>query len=745
MYSRARRGRSIEIETMENNRIDRLRRFKDNLPDIWYAYTAKYLYVYENHSIMDYDIRHRISLSSSNDLANKVIKEISDGTFRTPEAFDTWFDSLQPRTRRHNSSLNDTKHGRKAVGSGEISQNSSPQSSGSAGSVQGNSNNSRVKNKFSMEAPVEQKENLIALHNLDETKLLKKISKRSMEPESDRYIVALDDANIDELKKSLTLDEAIDLLDAQTGLSYRLRSSDNPMSRAGYAMFADNIDSLIGAYGGSRPKAFSVEISALTPISDIMQDILDARHEADEKWPWILEDHEHLSDDEFAALFDPEDIVISAAAYDDEALVEWLCDNVLIPKDIIGVKTSDGAIAFDTGIIKRNLPAEVTSTQFSSDEAIPRSKRFDSKNEDIRYSREQSKGKEYSGKNVEWAVKNGIITKEERISFFHKIADIKKLGHKYRQAKNGDYIVDLGEKLLFTDADWYSPSLNMVVSFNDSFESSMFYAKEIVFNEAKTEADYNRARQAIETAYWQGYVEFSYSRNYQTNVGKNAGRERENSQRNNGESVKFSMETPVEQKENLIALHNLDETKLLKTLKLGGFPMPSMDYIFANDSLFVINNHDEASFTVTRKIDPAKDKVLADKIVEALKNGSIETTRDFDRWAKVLRNNARRGNGDNVHAGNRRAAGGNAQLDDRAERTADRGSIADKSSGDNGVSYSREPETLNELRRREDSFSDGVFSAFSSRHPHQGCFLAYTGKTVIDQLAQFRTKNMNKS
>ena len=128
--------------------------------------------------------------------------------------------------------------------------------------------------------------------------------------------------------------------------------------------------------------------------------------------------------------------------------------------------------------------------------------------------------------------------------------------------------------------------------------------------------------------------------------------------------------------------------------------MPSMDYIFANDSLFVINNHDEASFTVTRKIDPAKDKVLADKIVEALKNGSIETTRDFDRWAKVLRNNARRGNGDNVHAGNRRAAGGNAQLDDRAERTADRGSIADKGSGDNGVSYSREPETLNELRRQ---------------------------------------------
>lgn len=41
-------------------------------------------------------------------------------------------------------------------------------------------------------------------------------------------------------------------------------------------------------------------------------------------------------------------------------------------------------------------------------------------------------------------------------------------------------------------------------------------------------------------------------------------------------SKKFSMEAPIERKKNLIALHNLNETKLLKTLKLGGFPMPSI-------------------------------------------------------------------------------------------------------------------------------------------------------------------------
>ena len=210
----------------------------------------------------------------------------------------------------------------------------------------------------------------------------KTAEKFSREPESDRYIVALDDANIDELKKSLTLDKAIDLLDAQTGLSYRLNRSANPMSRAGYAMFADNINSIEDAYGGSRPKAFSVEKSALTPIWDITQDIIDARHRTDEETPWILEDHERLSDDEFAALFDPEDIVISAAAYDDEDLVSWLWDNVLEPNNIIGVETYDGAIAFDTDIIKRNLPAEVACTQLDADNTTKTAEKFSMETEE---------------------------------------------------------------------------------------------------------------------------------------------------------------------------------------------------------------------------------------------------------------------------------------------------------------------------------------------------------------------------
>ncbi len=184
----------------------------------------------------------------------------------------------------------------------------------------------------------------------------------SLKPAED-YITALDDTTIEDRKKDISVDEAIDALYAQKGLSYRFYNGEDPMSRAGYAMFSDDPDANGSAYGGNHPKAFSVDENALTDISDITQKIIDARHNTDEKTPWILEDYEGVSDEEFAKLFDPSDIVDSAAAYDDEVLTSWLWDNVLEPNNIKGIKTNDGAVAFSPDIIKRNLAAEVAFDQ----------------------------------------------------------------------------------------------------------------------------------------------------------------------------------------------------------------------------------------------------------------------------------------------------------------------------------------------------------------------------------------------
>lgn len=206
----------------------------------------------------------------------------------------------------------------------------------------------------------------------------------SAEDEGDgRYLADLDDRSIEERKKSISLDEAINELYRQKGLLYRFYSSDDPMSRAGYAMFADEPDRAGSGYGGDKKRAFSVEESSLTDISNIKEKIIEARHNTDENTPWELEDYEDVDDDSFAELFDPEDIVDSAAAYDDESLVSWLWNNVLEPNDIAGIKTSDGAVAFSPDIIKRNLAAEIAFGRSDEDDV-----RFSAEDEGDEWNRE---------------------------------------------------------------------------------------------------------------------------------------------------------------------------------------------------------------------------------------------------------------------------------------------------------------------------------------------------------------------
>ncbi|MGI6029625.1 MAG: hypothetical protein ACOX81_09515 [Candidatus Heteroscillospira sp.] len=89
---RAQRGRSIELETMENNRFERLRQFKGDLPAEWYAYTRGYFYVYSNESFMDYTVLMKAKITDGNRAdIDRFMEELENGTFRSSETLDSWF------------------------------------------------------------------------------------------------------------------------------------------------------------------------------------------------------------------------------------------------------------------------------------------------------------------------------------------------------------------------------------------------------------------------------------------------------------------------------------------------------------------------------------------------------------------------------------------------------------------------------------------------------------------------------
>ena len=73
-----------------------------------------------------------------------------------------------------------------------------------------------------------------------------------------------------------------------------------------------------------------------------------------------------------------------------------------------------------------------------------------------------------------------------------------------------------------------------------------------------------------------------------------------------GGNNKFSLSEPVEEKDNLIAVHNIYTDKLVKSLKLGGFPMPSIAVTKADMGH---GNYGECSFVFDKStIDPKVDK-----------------------------------------------------------------------------------------------------------------------------------------
>lgn len=129
---------------------------------------------------------------------------------------------------------------------------------------------------------------------------------------------------------------------------YRYSNSENPMSDWGHAMFVDNeyasenYGDILYAYDGSN----SVDIEDLHDI------IVDEWAKTVEKCLEPIGFEETDAEDIYNE-FNPDDIVMSAGAWDSSELVNWFGETIIAKHDIKAVITNDGAIVFDPSLIKR--------------------------------------------------------------------------------------------------------------------------------------------------------------------------------------------------------------------------------------------------------------------------------------------------------------------------------------------------------------------------------------------------------
>lgn len=108
---------SSERETMENNRFARLRNFRDDLPNVWFAYSYYYFYVYTNYSFTDYRIIKKIKLDDKNkQLIDAIERRLSDDVNSDAGTFDRWVKSFQSKKRSNNRNIANASRGRSTNG-----------------------------------------------------------------------------------------------------------------------------------------------------------------------------------------------------------------------------------------------------------------------------------------------------------------------------------------------------------------------------------------------------------------------------------------------------------------------------------------------------------------------------------------------------------------------------------------------------------------------------------------------------
>lgn len=173
--------------------------------------------------------------------------------------------------------------------------------------------------------------------------------------------------------------------------------------------------------------------------------------------------------------------------------------------------------------------------------------------DEVKLSREIPESREYGGSGIRWAVENDILTERERSRFFTMIADIKKRNHKVPRTKDGKYVVDLGNKLAFTDGDWHDPSVDRVIVLLDDDGTRLAQAKGWICNELSESGRYDLACQAVEKMFGEWYVYEELRGDYRFDEWENERGEGNNRQgtlsedssgRNQSGKVKFSRDIP---------------------------------------------------------------------------------------------------------------------------------------------------------------------------------------------------------
>lgn len=99
-----------------------------------------------------------------------------------------------------------------------------------------------------------------------------------------------------------------------------------------------------------------------------------------------------------------------------------------------------------------------------------------------------------------------IMSREDWKLFYSKINELNNLDGQFRQVANGDYIFEVGDKMIYTDGKFSKPKINTIVQFNGLHETEIDYLRSVFYGTKGGKPSIDNAVQIIEKYFGKGTV-----------------------------------------------------------------------------------------------------------------------------------------------------------------------------------------------------------------------------------------------
>ena len=176
-------------------------------------------------------------------------------------------------------------------------------------------------------------------------------------------------------------------------------------------------------------------------------------------------------------------------------------------------------------------------------------------NLEIKINEEYNGSVEYSLKNnrkvkseqygVMWTLEAGALENNEVSAFYEKISETKNNKYSnYRVAADGQLIYEIGDKLVYTDGDYYYPHISKVIAFNTNDNYWLEYGKESFYDGENYGYQTETIIEIVEAVLGEGAVETATYDSYETN--KRSGRP--SNERKTGTETNRGSQKNVDQK-----------------------------------------------------------------------------------------------------------------------------------------------------------------------------------------------------